>query len=270
MQSRRILLREPAMGKTHEALKKAETEFLREFGKNNYRPETSKPGRPKRLYIGLFILGLVTLIVAGYVYGRRDGKSTAADVNALQSAQTRIAQLDKTLTIKNHKLVELEKRLLETEKNVQEGQRARESQREELSTNKAKVKTLQEQLKTAQSHQSDLRDEIASSKQLIKTLRAQLITLRKKIDSAEAAPVIVQAPKKQPEVVPSFNLQKDEETDKFDRPLDDRVPESLGETDGTTDHAKDVLTAESDPPVAKAHSPDPAKLIDWLLKKQSE
>jgi len=70
--------------------------------------------------------------------------------------------------------------------------------------------------------------------------------------------------------VPSFNLQKGDETDKFDRPPDDRGPERLSKTEDTTDRAKDVLTAESDPSAAKALSPDPAKLIDWLLKKQSE
>jgi hypothetical protein len=258
------------MGKTHEALIKAETEFLKEFGKNNNRPETRKPGRLKRPYVILFILGLLTLIIAGYVYGRRDGKSTAADVKVLQSAQTRNAQLDKALTLKNHEIVELEKRLYESEKSVKEEQKAGESQRVELLSNKARVKTLQEQLKTAQSHQLDLRDEIANSKQSIEALRAQLITLRKKIGSAETAPAIVQAPKKRPEAVPSFNLQKDKETDKFNRPPDDRGPERLSKTDDTTDRAQDVPTVESDPPIAKAHSPDPAKLIDWLLKKQSE
>jgi len=258
------------MGKTHEALKKAEKEFQREFGKNNHRHVVSKPGKLKRAYIGLSILGLLTMIIAGYVYGRRNDKPTAADLKVLQSAQTRVAQLDKALTLKNHKLVELEKRLYDSEKNAKEEQKARESQRVELLTNKARVKTLQEQLKTAQSHQLDLRDEVANSKQLIKALRAQLIALRKEMGSAETAPVIVQAPKKRPEAVPSFKLQKDEETDIFDRPPDDRGPESLSETDDTTDRAKDVLTAASDPPIAKAHSPDPAKLIDWLLKKQSE
>jgi hypothetical protein len=258
------------MGKTHEALIKAETEFLKEFGKNNNRPQTCKPGRLRRPYVGLFILGLLTLIIAGYVYGRREGKFTAADVNVLQSAQTRIAELDKALTLKNHEIAELEKRLYESEKNAKEEQKARESQRVELLSNKARVKTLQEQLKTAQSRQFDLEDEIADSKQLINALRAQLVALRKEIDSAEAAPVIVQAPKKQPEAVPSFNLQKGDETDKFDRPPDDRGPERLSKTEDTTDRAKDVLTAESDPSAAKALSPDPAKLIDWLLKKQSE
>jgi hypothetical protein len=258
------------MGKTHEALIKAETEFLKEFGKNNNRPQTCKPGRLRRPYVGLFILGLLTLIIAGYVYGRREGKFTAADVNVLQSAQTRIAELDKALTLKNHEIAELEKRLYESEKNAKEEQKARESQRIELLTNKARVKTLQEQLQTAQSRQFDLKDEIANSKQLIKALGAQLIALRKKIGSAETAPVIVQAPKKQLEAVPSFSLQKDKETDELDRPSDHRGPESLSKTENTTDRAKDVLTAESDPSTAKAHSPDPAKLIDWLLKKQSE
>lgn len=258
------------MGKTHEALIKAETEFLKEFGKNNNRPETRKPGRLKRPYVILFILGLLTLIIAGYVYGRRDGKSTAADIEVLQSAQTRNAQLDKALTLKNHEIIELEKRLYESGKSVKEEQKARESQRVEISANKARVKMLQEQLETAQSNQLDLRDEIANSKQSIKAVRAQLITLRKKIGSAETAPVIVQAPKKRPEAVPSFNLQKHKETDKFNRPPDDRGPERLSKTDDTTDRAKDVPTVESDPSIAKAHSPDPAKLIDWLLKKQSE
>ena len=258
------------MGKTHEALIKAETEFLKEFGKNNNRPETRKPGRLKRPYVILFILGLLTLIIAGYVYGRRDGKSTTADVEVLQSAQTRNAQLDKALTLKNHEIIELEKRLYESEKSVKEEQKARESQRVGILANKARVKMLQEQLETAQSNQLDLRDEIANSKQLIKAFRAQLITLRKKIGSAETAPVIVQVPKKRPEAVPSFNLQKDKGTDKFDRPPDDRGPESLSKTDDTTDRAKDVPTVASDPPIAKAYSPDPAKLIDWLLKKQSE
>jgi DNA repair exonuclease SbcCD ATPase subunit len=258
------------MGKTHEALIKAETEFLKEFGKNNNRPETRKPGRLKRPYVGLFILGLLTLIIAGYVYGRRDGKSTAADVEVLQSAQTLNAQLDKALTFKNHEIVELEKRLYEAEKSVKEEQKARESQRAELLTNKARIETLQEQLNTAQSHQLVLRDEIASSKQLIQALRAQLIALRKKIESTETAPVIVRAPKKQPEALPSFNLQKDKEAGKFDRPPDDRGPERLSKTDDTTDRAKETPTAASDPSIAKAHSPDPAKLIDWLLKKQSE
>jgi DNA repair exonuclease SbcCD ATPase subunit len=168
------------MGKTHEALIKAETEFLKEFGKNNNRPETRKPGRLKRPYVGLFILGLLTLIIAGYVYGRRDGKSTAADVEVLQSAQTLNAQLDKALTLKNHEIVELEKRLYEAEKSVKEEQKARESQRAELLTNKARIETLQEQLNTAQSHQLVLRDEIANSKQLIQALRAQLIALRQR------------------------------------------------------------------------------------------
>ena len=97
------------MGKTHEALIKAETEFLKEFGKNNNRPDTRKPRRLKRPYVALFILGLLTLTIAGYVYGRRDGKSTAADVKVLQSAQTRNAQLDKALILKNHEIAELEK-----------------------------------------------------------------------------------------------------------------------------------------------------------------
>jgi chromosome segregation ATPase len=224
----------------------------------------------KRPYVGLLILGLLMLIIAGYVYGRRDGKSTAADVNVLQSAQTRNAQLDKALTLKNHEIVELEKRLYESEKSIKEEQKARESQRAELLTNKAKLKTLQEQLETAQSHQLDLRDEIANSKQLIKALQAQLITLRKKIDSAETASSIVKAPKKMPEAALSFNLQKDDETDKFDRPPEDRGPESLSEIDKTTYRAEAISTAESDPSTAKAQSPDPAKLIDWLLNKQSE
>lgn len=258
------------MGKTHEALKKAETEFLKEFGKNNKRPETCKPGRMKRPYVGLSILGLLTLIIAGYVYGRRDGKSTAADVNVLQSAQTRIAQLDKAVTLKNHEIVELEKRLYDSEKNVKEAQKTRESQRAELLTYKVMIRTLQEQLETAQFHQLDLRDEIANSKQLIKALQAQLIALRKEIDSAETASSIVQAPKKMPEAAPSFNLQKDDETDKFDRPPDDRGPESLSETDRMPYRAEAVSTAESDPSTAKAQPPDPANLIDWLLKKQSE
>jgi septal ring factor EnvC (AmiA/AmiB activator) len=188
----------------------------------------------------------------------------------LQSAQTRNAQLDKALTIKNHEIVELEKRLYESEKSVKEEQKAGESQRVELLSNKARVKTLQEQLKTTQSHQLNLRDEIANSQLQIKALRMQLSAIQKKLASAEKAPVIVQAPKKRPEAAPSFNLQKDNETDKFDRPPDDRGPENLSETDDTTDRAKDVSTAASDLPIAKAHSPDPAKLIDWLLKKQSE
>ena len=258
------------MGKTHEALIKAETEFLKEFGKNNNRPETHKPGRLKRPYVILFILGLLTLIIAGYVYGRRDGKSTAADVNVLQSAQTRNAQLDKALTLKKHEIVELEKRLYESEKSAKEEEKARESQRVELLTNKARVKTLQEQLKTAQSHQLNLGDEIANSQLQIKALRMQLSAIQEKLASIETAPVIVQAPTKRPEALPSFNLQRDKETDKFNRPPDDRGPERLSETDDTTDRVKDVPTVESDPSIAKAHSPDPAKLIDWLLKKQTE
>ena len=258
------------MGKTHEALIKAETEYLKEFGKNNNRPEIRKPGRLKRPYVGLLILGLLTLIIAGYVYGRRDGKSNAADVEVLQSAQTRNAQLDKALTLKNHEIVELEKRLYEAEKSVKEEQKARESQRVELLTNKGRIEMLQEQLKTAQSHQLDLRDEITNSKQLIEALRAQLIALRQKIDSAETAPVMVQAPKKRPEALPSFNLQKDKETGKFNRPPDDGGYERLSKTDDTTDRAKEAPTTTSDPSIASAHSPDPAKLIDWLLKKQSE
>jgi DNA repair exonuclease SbcCD ATPase subunit len=258
------------MGKTHEALIKAETEFLKEFGKNNNRPEIRKPSRLKRPYVALFILGLLTLIIAGYVYGRRDGKSTAADVKVLQSAQTRNAQLDKALTLKNHQIVELEKRLYEAEKSVKEEQKARESQRVELLTNKGSIETLQEQLKAAQSHQLELRDEIANSKQLIQSLRAQLITLRQKLESAETAPVMVQAPKNRPEALPSLNVQKDKEADKLDRLPDDGSPERLSKTDDTADRAKEVPTAESDLPIAKAHSPDPAKLIDWLLEKQSE
>jgi len=258
------------MGKTDEALKKAETEFLKKFGKNNNRQEARKSVRPKRPYVGLFILGLLMLIIAGYVYGRRDGKSTAADVKVLQSAQTRIAQLDNELVLKKHKLDELKKQLHESRKAIQESQKARESQRAELLTNKAMVKTLREQLETAQSHQLDLKDEVTNSNQLIKALRAQLIALKEKIETTETASSLVQAPKKRPEAAPSFNLKKDEETDKFDRPPDDRGPENLSETDDTTDRAKDVSTAASDLPIAKAHSPDPAKLIDWLLKKQSE
>jgi hypothetical protein len=258
------------MGKTHEALIKAETEFLKEFGKNNNRPETCKPNRLKHPYVGLFILGLLTLIIAGYVYGRRDGKSNSADVNVLQNAQTRNAQLDKALTLKNHEIVELEKRLYEAEKSVKEEQRARESQRTELLINKGRIETLQEQLKTAQSHQLDLRDEIANSNQLIEALRTQLIALRQKIDATETAPVMVQAPQKRPEQLPSSTLQKDKEADKFDRPPDDRGPARLSKTEDTTDRTKEVPTSPSDPSIAKAQSPDPAKLIDWLLKKQSE
>ena len=258
------------MGKTHEALIKAETEFLKEFGKNNTRPETHKPDRLKRPYVILFILGLLTLIIAGYVYGRRDGKSTAADVNVLQSAQTRNAQLDKALTLKNHEIVELEKRLYESEKSAKEEEKARESQRVELLANKARVETLQEQLKTAQSHQLNLRDEIANSQLQIKALRMQLSAIQEKLAAIETAPMIVQAPKKRPEAVPSFNLQEDKETDKFDRPPDDRDPERLSKTDDTAGRAKEIPTVKSDPHIAKAHSPDPAKLIDWLLKKQSE
>jgi len=258
------------MGKTHEALIKAETEFLKEFGKNNNRPETAKPSRLKRPYVGLFILGLLTLIIAGYVYGRKDGMSAAADVNELQSAQTRNAQLDKALTLKNHEIVELEKRLSDAENSAKEEQKARESQRVELLTNKGRIETLQEQLKTAQSHQLELRDEIANSKQLIKSLRMQLSAIQNKLASIETAPVIVQAPKKRPETLSSLSLQKDKETDKFDRPPDDRGPGRLSKEDDTTDRAKEVPTAESDLPIAKAHSPDPAKLIDWLLEKQSE
>ena len=258
------------MGKTHEALIKAETEFLKEFGKNNNRPETPKPSRLKRPYIGLFILGLLTLIIAGYVYGRRDGKSTTADVTVLQSAQAHNAQLDKALTLKNQEIVELEKRLYESEKNAKEEEKARESQREELLANKTRVKTLQEQLKTAQSHQLDLRDEIANSQLQIKALRVQLSAIQKKLASIETAPVIVQAPKKRPEALPSLNLQKGKETDKFDQPPEDRGPERLSKTDDMIDRAKDAPTVASDPHIAKAHSPDPAKLIDWLLQKQSE
>ena len=258
------------MGKTHEALIKAETEFLKEFAKNNNRPETRKPSRLKRPYVVLFILGLLTLIIAGYVYGRRDGKSTAADVKVLQSAQTRNAQLDKALTLKNHEIVELEKRLYQAEESVKEEQKARESQRVELLTNKGRIETLQEQLKAARSHQLELRDEIANSKQLIQALRAQLIALRQKIESTEIAPVMVQAPKNRPEALPTLNLQKAKETDKFDLETDDRGPERLSKTDDTTDLAKEVPTAVSDPSIARAQSPDPAKLIDWLLKKQSE
>lgn len=258
------------MGKTHEALIKAETEFLKEFGKNNNRPETRKPSRLKRPYVVMFILGLLTLIIAGYVYGRRDGKSTAADVKGLQSAQTRNAQLDKTLTLKNHEIVELEKRLYESEKSVKEEQKARESQRVELLTNKGRIETLREQLKTAQSHQLELRDEIANSKQLITSLRMQLSAIQKKLASIETAPVIVEAPKKRPEALPSLNLQEAKETDKFGLEPDDRGPERFSKTDETTDRAKEVPTATSDPSIAKANSPDPAKLIDWLLKKQSE
>jgi septal ring factor EnvC (AmiA/AmiB activator) len=258
------------MGKTHEALIKAETEFLKEFGQNNHRPEIRKPSRLKRPYVALFILGLLTLIIAGYVYGRRDGKSTAADVKVLQSAQTRNAQLDKALALKNQEIVELEKRLYQAEKSVKEEQRARESQKVELLTNKGRIEMLQEQLKAAQSHQLELRDEIANSKQLIQALRAQLITLRQKIDSTETAPVMVQTPKNRPEALPSLNLQKDKEAGKFDRLPDDGSPERLSKTADTTKRAKEALTAVSDPSIARAQSPDPAKLIDWLLKKQSE
>ena len=186
-----------------------------------------------------------------------------------QSAQTRNAQLDEVLTLKNHEIVELEKRLYESEKKVKEEQQARESQRVEILTNKARVKTLQEQLETAQSHQLNLNDEIANSQLQIKALRMQLSAIQENL-AAETAPVIVQGPKKRPAAVPSFNLQKDKETGKFDRPLDDRGPGRLSKIDDTTDRVKDVPTVESDPSIAKAHSPDPAKLIDWLLKKQSE
>ena len=258
------------MGKTHEALIKAETEFLKEFGKNNNRPETRKPSRLRRPYVALCILGLLTLIIAGYVYGRRDGKSTAADVNVLQSAQTRNAQLDKALTLKNHEIVELEKRLYHAEKSVKEEQKARESQQVELLTNKGRIETLQEQLKDAQSHQLELRDEIANSKQLIQALRAQLIALRQKIESTEIAPVMVQTPEKRPEALPSLNLQKDKEAGKFDRLPDDGNPARLSKTADTTKRAKEAPTTVSDPSLARAQSPDPAKLIDWLLKKQSE
>ena len=258
------------MGKTHEALKKAETEFQKEFGKKNDLQEARKPGRLKSPYVGLFILGLLTLTIAGYVYGRRGAKTTATDVKVLQSAQTRIAQLDSELVLKNHKLAELEKQLHESQKAVQEVQKAHESQRTELLTNRAMVKTLQEHLKTAQSHQLNLKDEIANSKQLIKALRAQLIALNEKIDAAETLSPLVEAPKKRPEATASSNLHKDDETEKPDRPPDIRGPVRLSESGDTTYRAKAVSKAESDPSTAKEQSPDPARLIDWLLKKRSE
>ena len=258
------------MGKTHEALKKAETEFQKEFGKNNNRQEVRKPGRLKRPYVGLFILGLLTLTIAGYVYGKRGAKTTATDVKVLQSAQTRIAQLDSKLTLKDHKLDQLEKKLRESQKAVQDAQKARESQSAELSANKAMVETLQEQLKTAQSHQLNLKDEIANSKQLIKALQVQLIALKKKIDAAETVSSLVQAPKKQPEETASINLQKDDEINKSDRPPDIRDSVSLSETGDTTYRTKAVSKAERDPFTAKEQSPDPARIIDWLLKKHSE
>ena len=258
------------MGKTHEALKKAETEFQKEFGKTNKRQAACKPGRLKRPYVGLFILGLLTLTIAGYVYGRRGAKTTAADVKLLQSAQTRIAQLDSELTLKNHKLDQLEKKLQESQKAVQDAQKASESQRAELSANKAMVKTLQEQLKTVQSHQLNLKDEIANSKQLIQALRVQLTALKKKIDAAETVSSLVRAPKKRSEGTASITLQKDAGTDRPDRPPDVRGPARLRETDDTTYRAEAVSAAESDPLTVKEPSPDPARLIDWLLKKHSE
>ena len=258
------------MGKTHEALKKAETEFQKEFGRNNTRQEARKSGRGKRSYVGLFLLGLLTLTIAGYVYGRRVAKTTATDVKVLQSAQTRIAQLDSELVLKNHKLAELKKQLHESRKAVQEAQKARESQRTELSANKTMVKTLQEQLKTAQSDQLNLKDEITNSKQLIKALRLQLIALKKKIDAAETVSSLVKATKKRSEPTASINYQKDHETDQPDWPQDTRDPVRLSETGNTTYRAKAVSTPESDPVTAKEPSPDPARIIDWLLKKHSE
>jgi DNA repair exonuclease SbcCD ATPase subunit len=258
------------MGKTHEALKKAETEFLKKFGENNHRQEARKPGRLKPPYVGLIILGLLMLIIAGYVYGRRDGKSTAADVKVLQSAQTHIAQLDNELVLKKHKLDELKKQLHESQKAIQELQKARESQRAELLTNKAMVKTLQEQLTTAQSYQIDLKDEVTNSKQLINALRAQLIALKNKIGTTATASPLVQAPKKPPEMAPSFDLQKDVEADKFDQPATVQDLSSLSETDDMVLNGKAASTAGNDPSTTDPQSPDPALLIDWLLKKQSE
>ncbi len=258
------------MGKTDEALKKAETEFLKKFGKNNNRQEACKPGRLKSAYIGLFTLGLLTLIIAGYVYDRRDGKPTAADFKELRSAKTRIAQLDKALTLKNHKLVELEKRLYESEKDIEAEQIARESQRAELVTKKAMVTMLQEKLKTAQSRQLHLKDEIADSKIQIQALQVQLSAIQKKIGYAKTPSPVFQAPKKRLEVAPSFNLQKDSKPDKSDQQADAWGPRSLSTTPDVAYSEKAVSTAESDPSTAKGQSPDPAKIIDWLLKKQTE
>jgi septal ring factor EnvC (AmiA/AmiB activator) len=269
-QSRRILLGEPAMGKTDEALKKAETEFLKKFGKNNNRQEACKPGRLKSAYIGLFTLGLLTLIIAGYVYDRRDGKPTAADFKELRSAKTRIAQLDKALTLKNHKLVELEKRLHESEKDIKAEQIARESQRTELVAKKAMVAMLQEKLKTAQSRQLHLKDEIFNSKIQIQALQVQLSAIKREIGSAETPSPVFQAPKQRLEVAPSFNLQKDSKADKSDQQADAWGPRRLSTTPDVAYSAKAASTAESDPSTAKGQSPDPAKIIDWLLKKQTE
>ena len=258
------------MGKTDEALKKAETEFRKKFGKNNNRQEACKPGRQKSAFIGLLALGLLTLIIAGYVYDRRDGKPTAADFKELRSAKTRIVQLDKALTLKNHKLAELEKRLYESEKNIKEEQIARESQRAELVTKRAMVTMLQEKLKTAQSRQLHLKDEVANSKIQIQALQVQLSAIKKKIDSAKTPSPVFQAPKKRLEAAPSFNLQKDSKPDKSDQQADAWDPGSLSTTPDVAYNEKAVSTAESDPSTAKGQSPDPAKIIDWLLKKQPE
>ena len=266
------------MGKTHEALIKAESEFQKKFVKNRGRRAVCKPGRPNSTYIVLTILGLLTVMIAGYVYGRINGKLTAADVNVLQNAQARIAQLDSALELTNRNFVALEKRLYESEKYVKEEQKARESQKEELLNNKAMVQTLQEKLKTAQSYQLNLQDEIGNSQREIKALRVQLAEIKKRLASTEAISRQTLAPEKRSEAALSFNNQKDFETDISDQQADDWGLKSLHKNSDLAFSAKPVSTADSDPLPAKEQpqdpeqkeSPDPGQIIDWLLKKQAQ
>ena len=98
----------------------------------------------------------------------------------------------------------------------------------------------------------------------------QLSAIKKQLDSAKAPSPVFQTPKKQLEVAPSFSLQKDSKPDKSDQQADAWDPRSLSTAPDVAYGEKAVSTAESDTPTGKGQSPDPAKIIDWVLKKQTE
>ncbi len=289
------------MGKTFEALQRAEKEYQKKKRQAAIESQ-NKSTRLKIAYFGLLaLLPLVSIIVV-YGFLQKGHRVVVPDLKDLEAAKARITELENVVAMRDQMLSRSEQTLKELQSNLEEEKKTRKELQLALSSKTAVVAELQEQLRISQANYLNLKDEITKSKGQIEGLQTQLTNFEKEKTSAEATPLVVQINTSQPKAASAVIVQdnsqpgnprpqtdalavtsettnqasmtigfKGQAVQEMQKPSDD-VGISLGspEEADSTQGAKPAATSGNDRFTEEAEPPDPTAVIDWLLKKHSQ
>jgi type II secretory pathway predicted ATPase ExeA len=162
------------------------------------------------------------------------------DQQELKVAKARVAELENAMTLKDKDLLAADQRYKELEKALAQDKNVKDRLAGEFSSKEAAIAELQEKLKNAGSEQALLKGEVETFKKENTQLQAQLFEIKNQKNQAEAQLQEVRAQKPVPPPAPAPTR---------------------------------ALATSQPPPVPSdtaGASPDPAGIIDFVIKKKSQ